>query len=136
MQYNFELAPGGSYEFRGYFTPAEMESFRSLSTYEQIPLMDKIINDESTQAARKFFMDFTQQAKENAANGTPLTDKGWEALHNVYKNADSFADKVNNFTGKAAAIAQGAVSNINDQIKQNKEATAAVAKNAQNKENN
>jgi len=136
MQYNFELAPGGSYQFRGYFTPAEMESFRSLSTYEKIPLMDKIINDESTQAARKFFMDFTQQAKENAANGTPLTDKGWEALHNVYKNADSFADKVNNFTGKAAAIAQGAVSNINDQIKQNKEATAAVAKNAQNKENN
>ena len=44
MQYNFELAPGGSYQFRGYFTPAEMESFRSLSTYEQIPLMDKIIN--------------------------------------------------------------------------------------------
>ena len=136
MKYNFELAPGGSYEFRGYFTPDEMEKFSSLSTYEKIPLMDEIINDESTQAARKFFVDFTNTAKENAANGTPLTDKGWEALHDVYNNADTFADKVDNFTGKAAAIAQGAVSNVNDQIKQNKKATAAVAKSAQNKESN
>ena len=98
--------------------------------------MDEIINDKSTQAARKFFAAFTNTAKENAANGTPLTDKGWEALHDVYNNADTFADKVDNFTGKAAAIAQGAVSNVNDQIKQNKKATAAVAKSAQNKESN
>jgi hypothetical protein len=136
MQYNFELIPGGSYEFRGYFTPDELENFRSMSTVEKIPLMDEIINDKSTQAARKFFADFIKSAKENAANGTPLTDKGWESLRNVYNNADKFADRVDNFTGKAAAIAQGAISNVNDQIKQNKEATAAVAKNAQSKESN
>ena len=136
MEYSFELAPGGSYEFRGYFTPDEMEKFRSLSTLEKIPLMDEIINDESTQVARKFFADFMNTAKNSAANGTPLTDKGWESLHDVYTNADTFADKVDNFTGKAAAIAQGAVSNVNDQIKQNKEATAAVAKSAQKKESN
>ena len=136
MRYNFVLAPGGSYEFRGYFTPDEMNTFRSMEIREKIPLMGKIINDESTQAARKFFMDFMEQAQENAASGTPLTDKGWEALQNVYNNADKFADKVDNFTGKAAAIAQGAISNINDQIKQNKEAAAAVAKNAQNKGSN
>ena len=136
MRYKFELSPGGSYEFAGYLTPEEIETLRSLPTREKIPLLDQVINDESTQTARKFFIQFTTMAKENAANGTPLTDKGWEALHNIYNNADKFADKVDNFTGKAAAIAQGAISNVNDQIKQNKEATAAVAKNAQSKESN
>lgn len=133
---------------KGYFSPAELLKADKLNAAGDftgyLKYLNSIANNENLQNAREFTKTFLDQAVKS---NTPLTDAGWKAWETILFNSDKMASAIGDFSGKAASIAQGILSNVRrttkEKIKDNEESIKDLAEaegvdteNPEQKENN
>lgn len=103
---------------RGYFSPAELLKADKLNAAGDftgyLKYLNSIANNENLQNAREFTKTFLDQATKA---DLPLTDAGWKAWETILFNSDKMATAIGNFSGKAAAVAQGILSNVRSTTK-------------------